>query len=666
MYNIWSFLLQTTSVSIVAIMLLFVKKLLADKLSPRWQYGVWILLMFRILVPVNLTRYVFPQIAIWTETLKAVCEKGLQSSYTYIYEPITLKNVIPMITEVPKSITDWLFVIYVAGIILCLLKYFISYISLRMLLSKGHTVSEDMEYKMLLLCEKYQLQPCRMIAVKGLTSAFICGVWKPVLVIPEGVDVDEKILLHELLHFKYLDTIQNIGWCILRSLHWCNPLVQYAIYRIENNMESLCDQRVLERLEGEERREYGTILLDMANSKYARIPGTSSISNGGKNITRRITSIVHFKKYPQGMTLVSVCIIFVLFCPTIIGNVNTFSRTDYEPETNANPEQLMAIARMNRCTTIAGAVDTYAKGLLLENGVYIASASSLSKHAELEEIMRQNIGDSFRYLSAGTYGAYLNGFINYSVLNLTMLSEDCYTGILAFQVDGYEGTTTEAGYDNTGGYAVLLIPIEIRYEDAWVIKEIAERRLYSGNMVDLELDEYFPYMKMYYGESEVGTVTVRLKSLYRVDNTIRDQLTVLISQEFDYNPKTNAEFNNYDYHSLTEYQCNRSYEKQPLDSVGIITMELDSEEESFVEDSFIFGQLDVNDTGSTSGSSNSGYSWTFEGIDEDWDGKLSDGSGGGGSLDDDYELIEFPAAYAVRIYLDGEVADELVLKEVTE
>ena len=44
MYNIWGFLLQTMAVSIVAVIILLLKKIFEDKLSPRWQYLVWILL----------------------------------------------------------------------------------------------------------------------------------------------------------------------------------------------------------------------------------------------------------------------------------------------------------------------------------------------------------------------------------------------------------------------------------------------------------------------------------------------------------------------------------------------------------------------------------------------------------------------------------------------
>ena len=41
MTNIWGFFEQTLTVSIVAAVLLVIKYLLIDKLSPRWQYGIY-------------------------------------------------------------------------------------------------------------------------------------------------------------------------------------------------------------------------------------------------------------------------------------------------------------------------------------------------------------------------------------------------------------------------------------------------------------------------------------------------------------------------------------------------------------------------------------------------------------------------------------------------
>jgi len=53
MTNIWAFLLQTLTLSVTALLLLLIKRILEDKLSPRWQYGVWSVLLLSALIPAN-------------------------------------------------------------------------------------------------------------------------------------------------------------------------------------------------------------------------------------------------------------------------------------------------------------------------------------------------------------------------------------------------------------------------------------------------------------------------------------------------------------------------------------------------------------------------------------------------------------------------------------
>ena len=54
MVNLWSVLAQTLALSVAAAVLLAAKRLFLDKLSPRWQYGVWAILALRALLPAGL------------------------------------------------------------------------------------------------------------------------------------------------------------------------------------------------------------------------------------------------------------------------------------------------------------------------------------------------------------------------------------------------------------------------------------------------------------------------------------------------------------------------------------------------------------------------------------------------------------------------------------
>ena len=54
MANLWAFLYQTLTLSVTAAVLLVAKRLFLDKLSPRWQYGVWAVLLLRLAVPAGM------------------------------------------------------------------------------------------------------------------------------------------------------------------------------------------------------------------------------------------------------------------------------------------------------------------------------------------------------------------------------------------------------------------------------------------------------------------------------------------------------------------------------------------------------------------------------------------------------------------------------------
>lgn len=399
MSNIWEFLYQTLSVSLAAAVLLAVKWLLRDKLSPRWQYAVWGVLALRALIPASLGRSLVPQLALWTETAKSAAELGLDSAFTGPFELMSVAAPVPLAGGLPRSLTDWLFVLYAAGVLAALVWYAYRYARLRALLWRGR---EDAAVRAAVdaAAEKYGLKPCRTVSVPGLKGAFVCGVIRPVLAVPEGEIPDGKVILHELLHLKYLDAAQNIFWCVLRALHWCNPFLQYVFNRVGNDMEALCDQRVLERLEGEERREYGSILLGMASDSYARAPGTSSISNGARNIARRIEAIARFKLYPRGMALVSVCTVLIL-ASTLLTGVKAEPMGRDNPGTPAEALAAMTDARVFRCASVPAAIDSYVKGVLLGNFYALASVSPAEEYGEIYDAFCARIEDGWAPPDAG-------------------------------------------------------------------------------------------------------------------------------------------------------------------------------------------------------------------------------------------------------------------------
>ena len=440
MVNIWSFLWQTLALSVTALVLLLAKYLFRDKLSPRWQYGVWAVLALRALVPAGLLgRVLVPGGRVVLEAAKIQVELPLSSA---LADPWTVTEVLAPIPLFPRglpapgSATDLLFYIYAAGVLLLALWFFLSYVRLRAALRRGLSPAPEVLEQVEGVAARYGLKaPRRVVVLPGLDSAFVCGPLRPVLALPHR-PVDDKVLLHELLHLNRGDLWAGVGICALRCLHWCNPLVWLCCDRMLNDCESLCDQRVLERLEGEARREYGVILLSMADDRHARAPGTSSMANGGQNIKARINAIARFRRYPAGMALASVCVALVL-AAACLGGVSGAVEV---PDGLERGPMVLAQAQLNRPTTVAGALDTYAKAILCNSPVYFSmvlpeAAREPAWQAGLvphDEAALEDALDASPFNGLGYRWSRPAWQAEWSVMNLLPDGAGGYTGTLLF------------------------------------------------------------------------------------------------------------------------------------------------------------------------------------------------------------------------------------------
>ena len=472
MVNLWSVLAQTLALSVTAAVLLAAKRLFLDKLSPRWQYGVWAILALRALLPAGLLgRTLVPGGRVVLEAARLQVELPLSSVLTDPYGVTEVLAPVPLFPRglpAPGSITDVLFYVYAAGVLLLTLWFFLSYARLRAAIRRGLSPAPEVLAQVEGVAARYGLTAPRRVGVlPGLESAFVCGPLRPVLALPDR-PVDDKVLLHELLHLRHGDVWAGVGVCALRCLHWCNPLIWYCCDRIQNDCEALCDQRVLERLEGEERRAYGVILLSMADGRYARAPGTSSMANGGRNIKARIQAIARFRRYPAGMALASGCVAVVLAL-TCLGGVSGAAEVPGGTDRGA---LALAQAQLNRPTTVAGALDTYAKAILCDSPVYFSMVlpeaerecvwqAGLAPHdeAELEDVL-----DTSPFNELGFHWHRPSWLAEWSVMNLLPDGAEGYTGTLFF---------SPLSEDNT--YGIVYQQVAVRPDgDFWTVEPLGD------------------------------------------------------------------------------------------------------------------------------------------------------------------------------------------------
>lgn len=678
MTNLWAFLLQTLYVAGVGLLLLAIKTLLKDKLSPRWQYAVWAVLALRILLPAYTGKYyVLLPLPLWVETAKVMVEPHWASAYTNVYEATQVTSPIPWLTGAPVSLSDWLFLLYVVGVVVTLLWYLISWLRLCLLLRQGTPVPADAQEQIERIGKTYACKTCRAIELTGLPSPMVCGVFRPVLALPKGKALDDHVILHELLHLNYKDALQNVFWCFCRALHWCNPIVRLLLNRVGNDMESLCDQRVLERLHGEDRRNYGISLLAMANDKYPRAVGTTSLSNGGKNIAQRIEAIVRFKRYPRGMALASVCVVVVLAASCLVGMVDKeeslYDMMYFGPKTDRE----VAVSHLNYCTTVAGALDTYAKGIINESSLCLAMATTGETQKEMEALARTG---TYRGLPSEieVYHAidhdvpskesvrYQLGYVYYdkmeapSVRNLQKEKDGSYSALLVLYVTQVLDPELHYITDDEGKIGgQLVFSLKVWKEGVrYVVQQLGDSVLYTEGIAGTYSPYLVPALKTYAAEGNSGSVVVTCRSSHRVGTYYTSSGIFGGTSQLREDPDPNAEF----WEEVPSYQYQTEYTFSGSEAEKAALTQVESKTKPIgiggkvIEQSNSYSSR--NDSGNfiewTDGDGRYRCSKYLEGL---WDGTLV--CNGGTS-----QYADPPEAFEVQILWNKEVKETLTAKEV--
>ena len=643
MFDIWGFLLQTLTASGVAVLLLVIKALFKDKLPPRWHFAVWGVLGIMILIPAGFNgRYTLFHWQLVVEVIKSWVG---DYSFTRVISPI------PILTDIPKTILQWIFAGYILGVIIHVIIYLASYIRLRLVLRNGITSNDEQTSHIQKIATSQKVKVGRVIAVSGLPSAFVCGIIRPVLVIPADSDIDDKVILHELLHMKYKDILWSAVICFLRCLHWCNPLIIYCANQALNDIEARCDQHVLEQLEGEERRDYGRILLSMANDRFAKTPGSTCINNGGKNIRERIEAIARFKKYPVGMKLVSVCVIILLTLSLVVG-VQASKVHEWPSNSMWLP---LASARSTSCATPAGAFDTYAKAVLNQNGLYRVMCAPESMQKEIiDEIKEKEKTGIFPSWDCGL-NEWPNSQSGYYIYNLKRCDKNAYEGLFVVKVNyPPNGQPEEEG-------KMYLAVQNLRAEKEngrWVVVTLEDFRNVEATEQNLDWGCLEIPGIVYSGTYSNFRIDVKVQTIYTVESTVQDDNSNFFfgndTSYFDTTPKPNAEFT---WAARTQSEIlthlGTAEDREKIERLGLSISPVYAGEKRPEN-------LTVPTGDNSGGSSNNGESWRSQRVEPGWDPIIKYDSGGG-TFDPNRDAV-LPEYFVADLYVNDECVAQLDLQ----
>lgn len=150
---------------------------------------------------------------------------------------------------------------------------------------------------------------------EGLPSPCLFGLFRPAIYLIQATAENQTalrhILAHEETHYRHGDHVWSLLRCLALALHWWNPLVWLAVIISRRDGELCCDAATLKRLGDEERQAYGETLLSLVTVKPVPrdlLSCSTTMTSGKRSLQERIRWIA---QRPKVLVSVSVAVILV-------------------------------------------------------------------------------------------------------------------------------------------------------------------------------------------------------------------------------------------------------------------------------------------------------------------------------------------------------------------
>lgn len=325
--------------ALLILVLLLCKPLVKDKLSKRWQYYIWLIVVARLLLPfapeTNLMGTLFQHFDRTTIQME-ISPQPEQNPNAIQPEPdfVPYQNdmdsapgeseKLPLfsMSETAKqqfaviSLLIWLIVA-----ICLLIRKITVYQSFVKYIKAGRTQISDMQLweQVGKLVEQTGVKRAVGLYTNSLISSpLLIGFFRPCIMLPttELSDSDfQYTILHELTHYKRRDMFYKWLVQIVICLHWFNPLVYLMGREVNRVCELSCDEAVVKSLDERGRRAYGDTLLNAIGigGAYKSSLASVTLSENAELLKERLDAIMKSKKNGKFVAIISVLLAVFLF-----------------------------------------------------------------------------------------------------------------------------------------------------------------------------------------------------------------------------------------------------------------------------------------------------------------------------------------------------------------
>lgn len=330
------FLLYVFKLNVLAALLIVlvfgVSRFLSKKYSVWWRSWIWLAVSLILLVPVQIPDYwnvihiQIPQ-QVTEERVPAVREEVRVQGQEAAGETLPTENSLAASesTDLPEntsqfreqgiqmlSVYQMLAVVWLAAAALYgLYKLLRSYIVQRELKRWSMPVPDkslEMNYQK--LCKKMKVsRPPKLWMNAKVTTPLLTGLLRPRIYLPSDRYTWkelELLLSHELSHYRHHDLWYKLLLQLVCIVYWFNPLLHWMRREADQDLEFLCDERIMKDGAHEERMQYNYLLAQTA-AQRRNFYGLSTGFNGSlADLKKRMVNIMRAGKLKKGK--------FITFC----------------------------------------------------------------------------------------------------------------------------------------------------------------------------------------------------------------------------------------------------------------------------------------------------------------------------------------------------------------
>lgn len=324
-----SLLQMSTSAGILIVVITILRTMFIYKLPKKTFMILWIPVIFRLLVPVEIPSV----LSVYSWIPDQSVESSIYREESSVHEFFVNENkVIEQQTDEENLQTreehGWSHptisirkVVWWVGFLMCSGFFLLAY---RRGINKfKHSLPLEtkfiQEWK-----RRHPLRRTLSIQCSDRVSAPLSyGIVQPVILLPQHLDMKdtkllEYILTHEYIHIRRFDILYKAVLILSVCIHWFNPAVWMMFLLLNRDIELACDETVIYLLGEQRKSSYARALIEMEIQKAGIMPLCNNFSKNA--VEERICAIMKSKK--------SSIFTLVLATVLIIGVTVAFATSD--------------------------------------------------------------------------------------------------------------------------------------------------------------------------------------------------------------------------------------------------------------------------------------------------------------------------------------------------